>query len=408
MKIEQTALSVSDLTRQIKELLEGSFPQLWVEGEISNFIHHGSGHMYFTLKDDNAEIRSVMFKGNNQFLRFKPENGMKVLLNGRISVYELRGQYQLIASRMEPAGLGTLFLAFEALKKELLTTGLFDDEFKKPLPKIPETIGLITSKTGAAIQDMINVLERRAPFVELVFRPTLVQGDGAADDIVQAMQEMDDSGHVDLIILGRGGGSLEDLWPFNEEKVARAIFECKTPVISAVGHETDITIADMVADLRAPTPSAAAELAAPSITELLQLIATIEEKVGKTIAYKLEQTWQKMDHLQDRFVLQRPEAMITRMGDLNKFLSSELKQLMSTKLQGHLNHLEMLSGELSILNPKNILDRGYAIATSKSGSIIHNPEDLEKGELFQLQLAKGTMSAHKEKNTERDKNIGVN
>ena len=217
----------------------------------------------------------------------------------------------------------------------------------------------------------------------------------------------DDSGYVDLIILGRGGGSLEDLWPFNEEKVARAIFNCRTPIISAVGHETDVTIADMVADLRAPTPSAAAELAAPGITELLQLIGNFEEKIGATLGYKLEQTWQKMDHLQDRFIHQRPDALISRMGDLKTFLSAELKQLISAKVQGHLNRLEMLSGELSILNPKNILDRGYAIATAESGSIMHSPEDLEKGELFQLQLAKGTMSARKEKNTERDNNLGV-
>jgi len=221
-------LSVGELTRQVKEILEGSFSQLWVEGEISNFIHHSSGHMYFTLKDNEAEIRCVMFKGNNQYLHFKPENGMKILLNGRISVYAPRGQYQLVATRLEPAGLGTLFLAFEALKKELSAAGLFSDEFKKQLPKIPQTIGLITSKTGAAVQDMINVLGRRAPYVNLILRPTLVQGDTAAADIVNAIQEMDTSGELDLIIIGRGGGSLEDLWPFNEEKVAYAIFNCQT------------------------------------------------------------------------------------------------------------------------------------------------------------------------------------
>ncbi|HBR86727.1 MAG TPA: exodeoxyribonuclease VII large subunit, partial [Candidatus Marinimicrobia bacterium] len=200
-----TAITVGELTRQIKEILEGSFSQLWVEGEISNYIHHSSGHMYFTLKDDEAEIRCAMFKGNNQYLRFKPENGMKVLLSGRISVYAPRGQYQLISTRLEPAGLGTLFLAFEALKKRLSAEGLFDDEFKKPLPKIPETIGLITSKTGAAVKDMINVLGRRAPYVKLILQPTLVQGDEAAADIVNAIQEMDTSCEPDLIIFGRGG-----------------------------------------------------------------------------------------------------------------------------------------------------------------------------------------------------------
>ncbi len=395
-----TAITVGELTRQIKEILEGSFSQLWVEGEISNYIHHSSGHMYFTLKDDEAEIRCAMFKGNNQYLRFKPENGMKVLLSGRISVYAPRGQYQLISTRLEPAGLGTLFLAFEALKKRLSAEGLFDDEFKKPLPKIPETIGLITSKTGAAVKDMINVLGRRAPYVKLILQPTLVQGDEAAADIVNAIQEMDTSCEPDLIIFGRGGGSLEDLWPFNEEKVARAIFDCQTPTISAVGHETDTTIADLVADLRAPTPSAAAELAAPSIDELMQSLQTVDEKMRALLVRKLEYYWQKMDHIQDRFALQRPDAFINRMTDLNTHLISALKQSILMKLQSRFGQLETLLAELTVLNPKSILDRGYAIATADSGKIIHSPNELKTGELFRLQLAKGIISARKEKNTD--------
>ncbi len=395
-----TAITVGELTRQIKEILEGSFSQLWVEGEISNYIHHSSGHMYFTLKDDEAEIRCAMFKGNNQYLRFKPENGMKVLLSGRISVYAPRGQYQLISTRLEPAGLGTLFLAFEALKKRLSAEGLFDDEFKKPLPKIPETIGLITSKTGAAVKDIINVLGRRAPYVKLILQPTLVQGDEAAADIVNAIQEMDTSCEPDLIIFGRGGGSLEDLWPFNEEKVARAIFDCQTPTISAVGHETDTTIADLVADLRAPTPSAAAELAAPSIDELMQSLQTVDEKMRALLERKLEYFWQKMDHIQDRFALQRPDAFINRMTDLNTHLISALKQSILMKLQSRFGQLETLLAELTVLNPKSILDRGYAIATADSGKIIHSPNELKTGELFRLQLAKGIISARKEKNTD--------
>ena len=395
-----TAITVGELTRQIKEILEGSFSQLWVEGEISNYIHHSSGHMYFTLKDDEAEIRCAMFKGNNQYLRFKPENGMKVLLSGRISVYAPRGQYQLISTRLEPAGLGTLFLAFEALKKRLSAEGLFDDEFKKPLPKIPETIGLITSKTGAAVKDIINVLGRRAPYVKLILQPTLVQGDEAAVDIVNAIQEMDTSCEPDLIIFGRGGGSLEDLWPFNEEKVARAIFDCQTPTISAVGHETDTTIADLVADLRAPTPSAAAELAAPSIDELMQSLQTVDEKMRALLVRKLEYFWQKMDHIQDRFALQRPDAFINRMTDLNTHLISALKQSILMKLQSRFGQLETLLAELTVLNPKSILDRGYAIATADSGKIIHSPNELKTGELFRLQLAKGIISARKEKNTD--------
>ena len=396
-------LSVGELTRQVKEILEGSFSQLWVEGEISNFIHHSSGHMYFTLKDNEAEIRCVMFKGNNQYLHFKPENGMKILLNGRISVYAPRGQYQLVATRLEPAGLGTLFLAFEALKKELSAAGLFSDEFKKQLPKIPQTIGLITSKTGAAVQDMINVLGRRAPYVNLILRPTLVQGDTAAADIVNAIQEMDTSGELDLIIIGRGGGSLEDLWPFNEEKVAYAIFNCQTPTISAVGHETDITIADLVADLRAPTPSAAAELAAPSIEELTQALIAIDEKIAILLEHKLEYYWQNMDHIQDRFSLQRPDTLIKGMKNLNTHLSVMMKQSILMKLQLQFGQLEKLQAELSVLNPKSILDRGYAIATTESGQIIHSPGELKMGEMFNLQLAKGILAARKEKNTKTNK-----
>jgi len=393
------AITVSELTREIKSLLEGAFPEIWVEGEISNFIHHSSGHMYFTLKDSESEIRSVMFKGNNQFLHFKPENGMKILLSCRLSVYAPRGQYQLVATRMEPAGIGTLFLAFEALKKQLSAEGLFDKEFKKPLPHIPKRIGLITSKTGAAVQDMFNVLKRRAPYVELVLRPTLVQGDEASNDIVSAIREMDQHGNVNVIIVCRGGGSLEDLWPFNEESVARAIFSCKTPVISAVGHETDISISDMVSDMRAPTPSAAAEIAAPSLDELLTRLHTFEDTISKHIFFILEKYYQKIDSLQDRFTQQKPDIIIGRMRELNQHINVEMKQLIQLKFQEDKSRFDKLFGELSILNPKSILDRGYAIATDKKGTVILDPKKIAFGDSFQVQLSKGIMVAKRQKNS---------
>ncbi|MCH7763423.1 MAG: exodeoxyribonuclease VII large subunit [Candidatus Marinimicrobia bacterium] len=399
------AVTVSELTREIKSLLEGAFPEIWVEGEISNFIHHSSGHMYFTLKDSESEIRSVMFRGNNQFLHFKPENGMKVLLFGRLSVYAPRGQYQLVATRMEPAGIGTLFLAFEALKKQLSAEGLFDKEFKKPLPVIPKRIGLITSKTGAAVQDMFNVLKRRAPYVELVLRPTQVQGDEASDDIVSAIKEMDQHENVDVIILGRGGGSLEDLWPFNEESVARAIFSCRTPIISAVGHETDISISDMVSDMRAPTPSAAAEIVAPSLDELLTRIQTFEDTISKHISFILENSYQKMDSLHDRFTQQRPDVIINRMRVLNQHLNVEMKQSIHLKFQENKGRFDKLFGELSILNPKSILDRGYAIATDKKGSVILDPNKIAMGDPFRVQLSKGIIHAKREKNSETNQEV---
>ncbi len=401
------ALSVSELTREIKSLLEGAFPEIWVEGEISNFIHHSSGHMYFTLKDREAEIRSVIFKGNNQFLHFKPENGMKILLYGRISVYAPRGQYQLVASRMEPAGIGTLFLAFEALKKQLASEGLFDEEFKKPLPAIPQNIGLITSKTGAAVQDMIKVLKRRAPYVHLVLRSTLVQGDNAAEDIVTAIEEMDQKRLVDVIIVGRGGGSLEDLWPFNEERVARTIFSCQTPIISAVGHETDTTISDMVSDLRAPTPSAAAELAATSREDLLSQIRTLEDTILIKMSSILEQYYQKTDSLHNRFFQQQPLTKINQMKELNYHLKLELKQFIYSKFLMSQNQFDKLFGELSILNPKNILSRGYSIATNENGKIIFHPDEISLEESFLLQLPKGLMVAEK-KNTVSKKEGVVN
>lgn len=400
MRFDQPSITVSDLNHQIKEILEGSFPQIWVEGEISNFVHHGSGHMYFTLKDERSEIRAVMFKGNNQFLHFKPENGMKVLLNGRVSVYEPRGQYQLIATRMEPAGLGTLFLAFEALKKQLSSEGLFDDSVKKPLPQIPEKMGIITSPTGAAIKDMMQVLERRAPYVELVIRPSLVQGSEAAADIVDAIQEISSDPSIDLIILGRGGGSLEDLWPFNEEKVARAIFECTIPIISAVGHETDVTISDMVADLRAPTPSAAAEMSAPSVDELISRVNGLDERMSGLLMGLMEINWQKMDNLQDRFTLQRPDAIIQRLQEHTMHLASSFSKAMALTIQTAKGRMDSLTSELKVLDPMNVLHRGYAIATSPSGKVLHDPAELTDGELFHLRLEKGSLQARKEKTDE--------
>jgi len=393
------AITVSDLTTELKNILESNFPDLFVQGEISNFTHHSSGHMYFTLKDDRAEIRCAMFKGNNQFLHFKPEGGMQVFVNGRISVFEQRGTYQLIVKQMEPAGYGTLFLALEALKKQLQAEGLFDEDRKMALPQFPSTVGIITSETGAVFQDIHQVLERRASFVELILRPTLVQGDLAADDVVKALDELQKMNDIDVIILGRGGGSIEDLWPFNEEKVARAIYNCNIPVISAVGHETDFTIADYVADIRAATPSVAAEIVSSSKSEIISDLDNLLHRIAQRIEFDLEQRWQNYDQIFSRLISQRPAKKIQRW---NKDLLSYQMRLENAARHIYSENSSRLTaaiGKLESLNPKSILNRGYSIAYQlPDRQIIRTQDDISSGEEFELQTGSGSIFAEKIKN----------
>ncbi|MFC1550668.1 exodeoxyribonuclease VII large subunit [Candidatus Neomarinimicrobiota bacterium] len=390
------ALTVSDLTSEIKNILESNFPELFVQGEISNFMHHNSGHMYFTLKDDKAEIRCAMFKGNNQFLHFKPEGGMHVFVNGRISVYEQRGAYQLIVKQMEPAGYGTLYLALEALKKQLQSEGLFDEDRKLVLPQFPNTVGIITSETGAVFQDIHQILERRAPFVELVLRPTLVQGDLAADDIVKALDDLQRIQAIDVIILGRGGGSIEDLWPFNEEKVARAISDCTIPIISAVGHETDFTIADYVCDLRAATPSAAAEIVISSKSEIQSDLNNLLQRIAHRIEFFLEQRWQNYDQVSARLISQRPDKKIQRWNSDLDFNIKRLKRATNHIYSENLSRLTVVRGKLESLDPKSILNRGYSIAYQlPERQIIRTQDDIINGEEFELQTGSGSIFAEK-------------
>ena len=399
MNNSKMTYSVGELTQLIKESLEGQFPSVWVSGEISNFVHHRSRHMYFTLKDKRAEIKAVMFKGNNQYLHFRPENGMQVLIQGRISVYEQRGYYQIVATRMEPAGIGTLYLAFEALKKQLAAEGLFAPEVKQKLPPYPRRIGVITSATGAAFRDIIKVLQRRAPHVQIILRPTLVQGDTAADDIVQALLEFTAYSQVDVLIVGRGGGSLEDLWPFNEEAVARAFFSCPIPIISAVGHETDTTIADLVADLHAPTPSAAAELVAPSQNELLGNLDYFMETLTMLVSREIEKRQQQLDNLIDRYGFRQPLELLDLTEErLDRLMKDLFKstQIRSALWQSQLAGIEQ---RLQTLNPNAILARGYALAVRASdGRIIRKPQDIQLGQSFNLHLAEGKIQAQKTAN----------
>ncbi|HDL78351.1 MAG TPA: exodeoxyribonuclease VII large subunit, partial [Bacteroidetes bacterium] len=276
---EKKIYTISEITRKIKRLLENAIPSIWLEGEISNFKRHSSGHIYFVLKDENSQISCVMWRGRNNGLYFTPQDGMKIQARGNVTVYEKRGNYQFEVLQMQPAGLGELQMALEQLKQSLKAEGLFDEQHKKKIPQYPEKIGIVTSPTGAAIRDLVSVVQRRFPSVQLILNPVRVQGAEAAGEIARAIDEFNAYGDVDVLIVGRGGGSLEDLWAFNEEVVARAIFRSKIPVISAVGHEIDFGISDFVADLRAPTPSAAAELVVRNREELLHTIQYLAQKM---------------------------------------------------------------------------------------------------------------------------------
>ena len=402
MSLNRPTISVSELTSKLKDLIESNFSNIWIQGEISNFKHHSSGHMYFTLKDQGAELRCVMFRGFNQGIHFKPEDGMDVILQGKITVYEPRGQYQLMVQNMEPAGIGTLFLAFEALKKQLQSEGLFDNSLKKQLPQYPKKVGIVTSETGAAYKDMVQVLNRRAPYLDIVLRPTLVQGINAANDIVKAIKELSSIENIDVLIIGRGGGSLEDLWAFNEEEVARVIVACKVPIISAVGHETDVTISDMVADLRAPTPSAAAEIVALSVNDLKQKINEQTNTLIKQFQFKLNKIWQTFDHLSERHIVQKPQNIIESQKEKLNTIYNRLMLKMNHLLAISKTKSIAINKELNILNPSDILKRGYSIIYDTNGAIIRKGSDLKKNDLFEAQIGQDRIEAVKKRDIFKD------
>ena len=397
------AVSVSELTKQIKSVFEGEFSQLWVSGELSNVVHHRSGHLYFTLKDESAEIRAVMFRGFRQYLPFTPEDGMSVLAFGSLSVYEPRGQYQLVVKQMEAAGIGSLFLALEALKRKLSEEGLFDKALKKLIPSYPKTVGVITSSTGAAVRDILNILERRAPHVSVCLRPALVQGNGAADDLISALKQMGNESDAEVIIIGRGGGSLEDLWAFNDEKLARAIAECDIPVISAVGHETDFTIADIVADLRAPTPSVAAELAAVPLTEIVGTLRNYRDKLTNQMGTVLNNAWQKLDHVIDRTGVQEPSQKISRYKDQLTGYAKKLKRDMDIKMTLNQTQATAMCETLVALSPRGVLERGYSLAyTYPDNILIRRAKDVKTGDSFILETGDGQFEAEKTKDIPKE------
>jgi len=391
----EKSLSVSELTAQLKGLIESNYSSVFVRGEISNFTHHSSGHMYFTLKDKYSELKAVMFKGNNSSLPFVPKSGDDVIIQGKLSVYEARGQYQIIAQHMEPAGIGALFLEFEKSKKQLEEEGLFDKSIKKDLPRFPRSIGIVTSKTGAALRDMLTIFKRRAPQIKIIIRSALVQGSDASKDIIAGIRELSVLGNIDIIIVGRGGGSFEDLWPFNDVDLAREISKCTTPIVSAVGHETDITISDMVADFRAPTPSAASEITTNHFIEAEQAIHNSRKHLMNLITSKISTFWQLFDNYSERLILQKPKNVFNqhkeKIGHLSKALLLSMKRIVSLEQSSFSN----LNTKLNALSPTNTLERGYSIAYKEDRSIIRKPNDLNEGESFIVKLAKGELPAKK-------------
>ncbi len=392
--MQQRIYSVSVVNRYVKQLLQQDMllSALWVSGEISNFKRHSSGHLYFTLKDAEGSMAAVMFVGEARLLEFWPQNGQQVQVQGYVSLYEKTGQYQLYVKKMQPQGNGALYEAFERLKAKLEAEGLFDSAYKKPIPAFPRGIGIVTSPTGAAIRDIVQIARRRHPGIRLVLYPALVQGEGAAATIVKGIQTLDRMAEIDTLIVGRGGGSIEDLWPFNEEMVARAIAEAKTPVISAVGHETDFTIADFAADMRAPTPSAAAELAVPEIAGIMRSIGLEEQKQGALLKKKLWMQRQRLELWWQRLQLQDPGRQLDsyrqRLDMDMQYQQNRIEQQLKEKKQ----QLEALENALMLLSPQHQLEKGYALLTDEAGKAILRAEQIQIADRVNIQMQDGRLT----------------
>lgn len=388
-------LSVSQINFYIKSIIEndGSLQFVLVTGEISNLtVHQRSGHIYLSLKDSNSVISAVMFAGNARRLRFRLENGMKVICRGRISVYEPSGRYQLYIEDMQPDGVGALTLAFEQLKKSLAQKGLFDNVHKKPLPKFPKTIGVITSPTGAAVQDITNIIRRRFPSADIVLAPVLVQGESAPEQLVRAVNKFSASKIADVVIIGRGGGSAEDLWAFNDEQLAYAVYNCETPIISGVGHETDFTICDFVADVRASTPSAAAELAVPDRQELMSYYFKQKQYISAMLDRKIKTAQLRLENQQRRMSASSPKLKAEQLEKQLSAKSEKLTRFMNIYISDKENKLIAAKGKLDGLNPLNVLNRGYAIA-EKDEKIITSSKQLKNGDDFTVILSDGKINA---------------
>jgi len=390
MKKKEHIYTVSELTRSIRLLLEKNFPSVWVEGEISNLRRPISGHIYLTLKDKNSQLSGVIFRGVNQSLKFELKDGLAVTCFGRIGVYERSGQYQLYIEKLEPRGVGALQLAFQQLKDKLLKEGLFDQQNKKPLPYLPVRIGVVTSPTGAAIRDILSILRRRFANVEVLINPVRVQGEGAAEEIARAIEEFNTFADIDVLIVGRGGGSLEDLWAFNEEVVARAIYKSRIPVISAVGHEIDFCIADFVADLRAPTPSVAAELVIGKKDELAGRIQNCRERLGNAVLSRLTLLKNRLDSISRAYVLRHPLNVVQQYEQRVDELRRDLSLRMEHYLQLQKERFNGSAAKLEALSPLAILSRGYSASFKlPEKKIIKDAAVLKKGDRVWTKVYKG-------------------
>ena len=409
-------LSISAITRYLKSRfdLDSNLQNVFLKGEISNFKAHTSGHFYFSLKDESSKINAIMFRSSASKLPFKPKDGMKVLVTGRISLYEAMGSYQIYVSEMTEDGIGNLYVAFEELKKKLSDEGLFDERYKKAIPKFPKRVGIITASTGAAIRDIMTTIKRRFPICEIILFPTLVQGENAKDDIVKNIKKAEDY-DLDVLIVGRGGGSLEDLWPFNEEVVARAIFSCNIPVISAVGHEIDFTISDFVADLRAPTPTAAAELAVPNMVDLKSHLDNLVIRLNEGINKKVRYQKLYLESVKNSYIIKNPMIMFENKRQNLDLLNEKISDFILKNIQNKKDKISNLKNsyvlanpeiiykdrekdlqnivsKLTLLNPLNILNRGYSI-TYLNKNALKSIKEVKKEDLIEIKLFDGWIKA---------------
>ncbi len=396
--MERTAISVTQLNQYLKTVLEAdlNLKNIWIQGEISNLTIHGSGHIYLRLKDENGIISAVMFRSSAAKLKFRPENGMKILAKGSVSIFEKTGVYQLYITEMKQDGAGDLYVALEQLKKQLAAAGIFAESHKKPIPSMPQRIGVITSPTGAAVRDIIQITGRRFPLAEVIVYPAIVQGDLAPASLIAGIDYFENVEEVDVIIIGRGGGSIEDLWGFNSPDLALAVYNCNTPIVSAVGHETDFTICDFAADLRAPTPSGAAELVVPDMQDLLHRIKQDQKRLSNALTATVQRKRDLLTRYAEARVLKDPRAFTDKPYMVLDHLTEQLKRSVTQKTKDQRSNITTLMAKLDALSPLKVLQRGFSLVQNEDGRVIASVDKLEKDERINLRLTDGSAACRVE------------